>query len=101
MPIDFSKYQKKAEVKPKVKPEKPTIKKNLVVEKKSKKPKKPLDIVFKNMTITQDDLWFLYRLKTGQGTRISKSKLLPQFVEVFNKNLEKQKTKKGVGIKNV
>lgn len=43
-----------------------------------------------NITITQDDLWFLYRLKFGNGTRMKKSKLLPKFAEVFNKSLNKK-----------
>ena len=69
---------------------------NNVSEKKPIKPIKPMKItdnVFKDMTITQDDLWFLYRLKTGNGTRTPKRKLLPQFTEVFRENLEKLKRK--------
>ena len=41
-----------------------------------------------NLTISQDDLWFLYRLKFGKGTRIKRKELLPKFTEVFNKNLK-------------
>ncbi|HDZ18121.1 hypothetical protein LCGC14_1110470 [marine sediment metagenome] len=57
---------------------------------------KKSEINFKDMTITQDDLWNLYKFKTGKGTRDSRSKLLSKFTEVFNKNLEKLKEKKGV-----
>lgn len=42
-----------------------------------------------NIHISQDDLWLLYRLKFGKGTRTKRSVLLPQFTEAFNKNLEK------------
>ena len=44
-----------------------------------------------NIHISQDDLWLLYRLKFGKGTRIKRSILLPQFTEAFNKNLKKLK----------
>lgn len=88
MPIDFSKYQKEPVVE---KSEKSVEIKNIPTKKKPKKPKEPLDILFKDMTITQDDLWFLYRLKVGTGTRVSKKRLLPKFTEVFNKNLKKLK----------
>jgi len=43
---------------------------------------------FSNMTISQDDLWFLYRLKFGKGTRKTRSALLPKFTDAFNKNLK-------------
>jgi len=44
-----------------------------------------------NINITQDDLWLLYRLKFGKGTRNKRSVLLPQFTEAFKKNLAKLK----------
>ena len=47
------------------------------------------NVDFSNMKITQDDLWFLYRLKTGKGTRLPRKDLLPKFTEVFNINLNK------------
>jgi len=47
-----------------------------------------------NVNISQDDLWLLYRLKFGKGTRVKRSVLLPQFTEAFKKNLEKMKKKK-------
>ena len=40
------------------------------------------------MKITQDDLWFLYRLKFGKGTRMKRADLLPKFAKIFNRNLE-------------
>ena len=58
---------------------------------KKKLPKIREDIDFSNMTITQDDLWFLFRLKTGEGTRVKRSILLPKFSEVFNRNLNESK----------
>jgi len=42
---------------------------------------------FGNMQKTQDDLWILYRLKFGKGTRIKINELLPKFTQTFNKNL--------------
>ncbi len=42
-----------------------------------------------NVDISQDDLWLLYRLKFGKGTRVKRSVLLPQFTEAFKKNLAK------------
>lgn len=42
-----------------------------------------------NIHISQDDLWPLYRLKFGKGTRVKRSVLLPQFTEAFNRNLAK------------
>jgi len=44
-----------------------------------------------NVDISQDDLWLLYRLKFGKGSRTKRSVLLPQFTEAFNRNLEKMK----------
>ena len=44
-----------------------------------------------NIDISQDDLWLLYRLKFGKGTRNKRSALLPQFTEAFNRNLAKMK----------
>jgi len=44
-----------------------------------------------NVDISQDDLWLLYRLKFGKGTRLKKGILLPQFTEAFIKNLAKMK----------
>jgi len=44
-----------------------------------------------NVNISQDDLWLLYRLKFGKGTRVKRSVLLPQFTEAFKRNLEKMK----------
>ena len=44
-----------------------------------------------NVHISQDDLWLLYRLKFGKGTRNKRSVLLPQFTEAFKKNLAKLK----------
>ena len=44
-----------------------------------------------NIHISQDDLWLLYRLKFGKGTRVKRSILLPEFTEAFNKNLTKMK----------
>ncbi|MBA7554369.1 hypothetical protein ES705_46984 [subsurface metagenome] len=44
-----------------------------------------------NVNISQDDLWLLYRLKFGKGTRTKRSVLLPQFTEAFIKNLNKMK----------
>ena len=82
--------EQKAEVKS---AEKSVGNKKFPTENKPKKSIKILDNVFKDMTITQDDLWFLYRLKTGNGTRTPKRKLLPQFTEVFRENLEKLKRK--------
>lgn len=41
-----------------------------------------------NAHITQDELWLLYRLKFGKGTRTKRSVLLPQFTEAFKKNLK-------------
>lgn len=51
-----------------------------------------------NVNISQDDLWLLYRLKFGKGTRVKRSVLLPQFTEAFKRNLEKMKKKKEVKI---
>ena len=39
-----------------------------------------------NLTLSQDDLWFLYRLKFGKGTREKRSFLLPRFEKVFVRN---------------
>jgi len=47
-----------------------------------------------NIHISQDDLWLLYRLKFGKGTRVKRSVLLPQFTEAFNKNLKKLKSER-------
>ncbi len=44
-----------------------------------------------NIHISQDDLWLLYRLKFGKGTRAKRSVLLPQFTEAFSKNLKELK----------
>ncbi len=44
-----------------------------------------------NVNISQDDLWLLYRLKFGKGTRVKRSILLAQFTEAFKKNLAKMK----------
>ena len=44
-----------------------------------------------NIHISQDDLWFLHKLKFGKAPRIKRSILLPQFTEAFNKNLAKMK----------
>ncbi len=44
-----------------------------------------------NLNISQDDLWFLYRLKFGKGTRIKRSKLLPKFAEAFNRELNEMR----------
>ncbi|KKN58634.1 hypothetical protein LCGC14_0550010 [marine sediment metagenome] len=44
-----------------------------------------------NVDISQDDLWLLYRLKFGKGTRNKRSILLPQFTEAFKRNLAKMK----------
>lgn len=46
---------------------------------------------FETMQITQDDLWILYRLKFGRGTRQSKKDLLPIFTKIFNRNLTNMK----------
>ncbi len=46
-----------------------------------------------NIHISQDDLWLLYRLKFGKGTRVKRSILLPEFTEAFNKNLAKMKSR--------
>lgn len=63
---------------------------------KEKLPKIKEDIDFSNMTITQDDLWFLYRLKIGEGTRNKRTILLPKFSEVFNRNLNEMRKIKEV-----
>ena len=63
---------------------------------KEKLPKIREGIDFSNMTITQDDLWFLYRLKIGEGTRNKRTILLPKFTEVFNKNLNEMRKIKEV-----
>ena len=60
---------------------------------KSEKPKikettERVEVDFSNMKITQDDLWFLYRLKFGKGTRMKRADLLPKFAKIFNRNLE-------------
>jgi len=44
-----------------------------------------------NVRFSQDDLWLLYRLKFGKGTRVKRNALLPQFTEAFNRNLNKMK----------
>ena len=41
------------------------------------------------MNISQDDLWFLYRLKFGKGTSVKKSTLLPKFFEIFKREMNK------------
>ncbi|MFX1567829.1 MAG: hypothetical protein ACFFCV_05610 [Promethearchaeota archaeon] len=87
MPIDFSKYQKKATQKVKITPEK---KKEPKIQKPTEKELEVSD-VFSTMTITQDDLWFFYRLKTGKGTRLPKKNLLPELAEVFNRELKEMK----------
>jgi hypothetical protein len=48
---------------------------------------------FETMQITQDDLWILYKLKFGKGTRVKRSELLPKFTEVFSRNIEKMNKK--------
>ena len=67
---------------------------------KEKLPKIREGIDFSNMTITQDDLWFLYRLKIGEGTRDKRTILLPKFSEVFSRNLNEMRKKRG-RVKNV
>jgi len=56
---------------------------------------KPLDRTtgfdIPNIHISQDDLWFLYKLKFGKGTKNKRSALLPQFTEAFIKNLSKMR----------
>ena len=44
-----------------------------------------------NIHISQDDLWILFRLKFGKGTRAKRSVLLPKFTDAFNKNLKEMK----------
>ena len=44
---------------------------------------------FSGMTISQDDLWFLYKVKTGKSTRMKKSELLPKFMTVFEREIQK------------
>lgn len=44
---------------------------------------------FSEMTISQDDLWFLYKIKTGKGTRMKKKELLPKFMAVFEREVQK------------
>ncbi|MBA7534693.1 hypothetical protein ES705_26942 [subsurface metagenome] len=44
-----------------------------------------------NLTISQDELWFLYRLKFGKGTREKRSVLLPQFKDVFVRNFNEMR----------
>lgn len=67
------------------------------IEKISKKlPKIREDVDFSNMTITQDDLWCLYTVKFGKGTRDKRAILLPKFSEVFNKNLNEMRKIKEV-----
>jgi len=46
------------------------------------------DVDWDKVSLSQDDLWFLFRLKFGIGTRIKRSELLPKFTEVFNRNLK-------------
>ena len=62
-------------------------------EKKISKPRKieittllesEKEVNWDNLNISQDDLWFLYRLKFGKGTRDKRSVLLPKFTKVFN-----------------
>ena len=54
-------------------------------------PKIKEDVDFLNMRITQDDLWFLFKFKTGKGTRDKRSILLPKFSEIFNRNLNEMR----------
>lgn len=49
------------------------------------------EIDWDDINISQDDLWFLYRLKFGKGTRIKRSILLPKFKEVFIRNFNELK----------
>ena len=58
---------------------------------KEKLPRIKEDIDFSNMTITQDDLWFLYKFKIGKGTRNKRTILLPKFSEVFSRNLNEMR----------
>jgi len=44
-------------------------------------------IDFKNIKITQDDMWFLHKYFTQKGTRESKFELIPKFIELLKKNL--------------
>ena len=44
-----------------------------------------------NINISQDEIWFLFRLKFGKSTRLPKKKLLPKFTEVFNRNLNEMR----------
>ena len=48
------------------------------------------EIDFSTANITQDDLWFLYRMKFGKYTRETKAKLLPKFAKLFKKELNKK-----------
>ncbi|MBA7530970.1 hypothetical protein ES705_23181 [subsurface metagenome] len=73
----------------KVKPKKLIIASDLDLLSKSLEQTIGFDI--SNVNISQDDLWLLYRLKFGIGTRTKRSVLLPQFTEAFNRNLEKMK----------
>ncbi len=44
-------------------------------------------IDFKNIKITQDDMWFLHKYFTQKATRDGKKILIPQFIELLKKNL--------------
>jgi len=57
----------------------------------SKSLKKTSGSDISNVHISQDDLWLLYRLKFGKGTRAKRSVLLPKFTEAFNRNLKLKK----------
>ena len=76
-------------IEPKIQPKKLIISSDLDILSKSLEQTIGFDI--SNVKISQDDLWLLYRLKFGKGTRVKRSVLLPQFTEAFIKNLNKMK----------
>lgn len=89
--VDFSKYKisdVSQEEKKISKVQKPI--KHKETEKKLL-PKMDREVNWDNLNINQDDLWFLYRLKFGKGTRIKRRELLPKFTYVFIKNLNELK----------
>jgi len=88
--VDFSKFQKKESPQEEILPEEqkilPERKIDLKILDESLERTTGFDIP--NIHISQDDLWLLYRLKFGKGTRVKRSILLPEFTEAFDKNLK-------------
>ena len=82
MPIDLGQFKKKESLLEK----KIDVQEEKFIDEKIKK-----EADWDNLNISQDDLWFLYRLKFGTGTRIKRSILLPKFTEAFDRNLIEMK----------